>query len=313
MNLLKVDTTPTQDQFDECSNLSPSTSDLDLSYPAFTAVETCSTAPVSNFPGDTHWRTTEYDDKDWKHLLQAVTACASPPRNCLEMYQQDQNTANGMYTFTAEDGSSYEVYCDIAGGGWTRIFEAAFTQSSDRDQKITFDDGGCPCPANSRLNNGANAITSGGWLIGVLGCQVSNNLRETIGGAQAKFAGRINFNIPDYGPATAVRHTGTHHNDNGFDYKSLPGATAVSDGSFLVKNGNYGSAYMDEHGQWQWMGNYGLGTFDIEKSAAVNHPYFTFLWDDGGPSNCQETNADGFDIKDYAIYAKLAGKPPSAP
>lgn len=80
VDLLKVDSVPTTEQFSSCATLDPSTSDLDLSYPDFLPVETCSTQPVTRFPGDGQWRVTEYDSRAWVGLLQAVTPCIVPTR-----------------------------------------------------------------------------------------------------------------------------------------------------------------------------------------------------------------------------------------
>ena len=328
-----------------------------------------------------------------------------------------------MYKLIAADGSHYTAYCDISGGGWTRVFSNTFT--NDR-AGVTFDID-CPCGADAAMNNGANAINSGGWHLGVTSCNDASKLSDTIDGAigthvtdighnhgakyngkyphfstsswsaqigttdwkkgggnyyvyqvrgnaiiwsgkmtmwaspnsptwgtknkavgharrasgaaagqwkvgdimffrkadalkaattttTAKYAWRMNFDIPNYGPATAIRHKGINLNDHGYDHKDWPaGASPITSSSGVGKNdGEFASAYKVADGTWKWFAKYNLGAFDIKSNSLAVAPYFTYLYSGGGPGSCNEDNSDGFDTKNWEIYAMVA-QPPTAP
>ena len=348
------------------------------------------------------------------------------PKSCLEVFQRGRSQPDGMYNLLAADGSHFMAYCDISGGGWTRVFSNSFTKN---DAGVTFKID-CPCGSNAALNNGANAISSLGWHLGVSNCHDGNKLSDKMGnatigtvvnhighnhGAQydgkyphfwtsswsaqigtttwkkgegnyyvyqvrgkaiiwsgkmtmwetpnspvwgtknkavgharrtsgaaagqwqvgdimffreadalkmgavttntttAKYSWRMDFHIPDYGPATAVRHTGINQNEHGYDHTAeWPEGASPITSNVLMSDGEFASAYKAADGTWRWFAKYNLGAFDIMTEGASVAPYFTYLYSGGGAVGCDESNSDGFDTKDWEIYA-MVGQAPTAP
>ena len=233
-----------------------------------------------------------------------------PAKSCLEVFRRDASQPNGLYKLTAADGGQYMAYCDISGGGWTRVFSNTFTKDH---AGVTFKID-CPCGTGAGMNNGANAINSNGWHLGVTNCHNANKLSDTIGGATAKYSWRMDFDIPNYGPATAIRHKGINQNNHGYDHNGVwpAGASAIT--SSVHKNdGEFASAYKGVDGKWKWFAKYSLGAFDIMSTKASVAPYFTYLYSGGGPAGCNEKNSDGFDTKSWEIYAMISQAPPTAP
>ena len=329
-----------------------------------------------------------------------------------------------MYKLIAADGSQYMAYCDISGGGWTRVFSNTFTKDH---AGVTFKID-CPCGSGAAMNNGANAINYYGWHLGVTNCHNANKLSDSIEGAMAgtlvtdighnhgpnvdgkyphfstsswtaqigatswktgegnyyvyqvrgntiiwsgkmtmwhnpnsptwgtkntavgharrasgaapgqwkvgdimflhkddavkaaaaasttaKYSWRMNFDIPNYGPATAIRHKGINLNDHGYDHKNAwPAGASLITSSVHKNDGEFASAYKAVDGTWKWFAKYNLGKFDIKSNAPAVAPYFTYVYSGGGPSGCNEQNSDGFDTKNWEIYAMVA-QAPTAP
>ena len=227
----------------------------------------------------------------------------------MEVFQRGAGQPNGMYQLVAADGTQHTAYCDISGGGWTRVFSNTFTKNHD-GVSFKID---CPCGSDASMNNGANAISSSGWHLGVTNCHNANKLSDTIGGAKAQYSWRMDLDIPDYGPATAIRHKGVNQNNHGYDHKGKwpAGASAIT--SSVHKNdGEFASAYKSADGTWKWFAKYNVGSFDIKSEAGAVSPYLTYLYSGGGPAGCNEVNSDGFDTADWEVYA-MVGQAPTAP
>ena len=217
-----------------------------------------------------------FDTKNWEIYAMIQTPYTGPPRTCFDVYEQNPAAKNGVYNLVMADmKTKWSAYCDISGGGWTRIYANDFTKNH-AGVKYNID---CPCGVNAGMNNGAKAIDANGWHLGVTNCHNSNKLSGNIGGATVKYSWRMDFAILNYGPASAIRHTGINQNDHGYDHKnSWPaGASAIT--SNVHKNdGEMTSAYKDANGKWQWFARYNLGSFDIKSNKPATAPYFTFMY-----------------------------------
>ena len=77
-------------------------------------------------------------------------------------------------------------------------------------------------------------------------------------------------------------------------------------------DGEFASAYKSADGTWKWFAKYNVGVFDIKSEAVAVSPYLTYLYSGGGPAGCNEVNSDGFDTKDWEVYA-MVGQAPTAP
>merc|ERR1719247_935406 len=249
-----------------------------------------------------------FDTKDWTIYGMFTQPRPSPAKGCYALAQKKPRPANGMYTLIAKDGSLYQAYCDLSGGGWTRVYSNTFT-SNHNGIKFNID---CPCGSGSGINNGAKAHNSQGWHLGVTGCHNSNKLSGKIGGKMTKYSFRMDFKIPNFGPASSIRHKGINHNDHGYDYKGswAKGASRITS-SVHKRDGEMTSAYLDAGGNWQWFAKYNVGNFDIKSGKPASAPYFTFMYSGGGPGNCAEGNSDGYDTKDWTIYGMFTQPRPS--
>ena len=206
---------------------------------------------------------------------------------------------DGMYDIWVADGSMMQVYCDMSNGGWTRVFSNTFTSNHDG---VTYNID-CPCGSNAGMNNGAYAIDSNGWHLGVTQCHNGNQLSDTISGSSVSYSWRMTFDTIDIGPVNAVRHTGVHQNNHGYDWiNSWPAGAQLTHSNHMARNGEFMSAVLNTYGSWNWYARYNLGSFDVNRYGPSIHPYFTFLYSGGGPGGCSEGNSDGFDIKNYEIY-----------
>merc|ERR1712048_490413 len=118
------------------------------------------------------------------------------------------SSPNGDYDLVMSDGKTkWSAYCDISGGGWTRLYSNDFKSNHNGiDFKID-----CPCGGGSGINNGAKAHDSNGWHLGVSGCHNSNKLSGNVGGKTTKYSWRMDFTTPNYGVASAIRHKGVNH------------------------------------------------------------------------------------------------------
>ena len=198
----------------------------------------------------------------------------SPAKGCYALAQKKPLPANGIYTLLAKDGTNYQAYCDLSGGGWTRVYSNSFTSNHNG---IVYDID-CPCGSNAGMNNGARAHDSNGWHLGVTGCHSSNKLSGKIGGKTSSYSFRLDFSIPNYGPATAIRHKGINHNNHGYDHlKSWPAGASAITSNVHKKDGEMTSAYKDASGNWQWFARYNVGNFDIKSNKPASAPYFTFM------------------------------------
>ena len=238
--------------------------------------------------------------KDYEVWAMLQTPRPSVASSCKELYDLDPSAPDGFTQLATQGGDLYTAYCDISGGGWTRVFSNAFTANhAGLDFKID-----CPCASGAVLNNGNGAFTSQGWQLGVTNCHDSNGLSGTIGGSTVKYSWRMDFDIADWGPATAIRHKGTNHENRGYDHTSWPaGADRITSNPMAV-NGEFASVYKDSNGQWQWLARYNVGSFDITVNERATAPYFSYLYSGGGPGNCDASNSDGFLIKDYEVFVK---------
>ena len=198
----------------------------------------------------------------------------APAKGCYALSQKTPKPPNGVYTLVAKDGATYDAYCDISGGGWTRIYHNTFFSNHNG---ITYDID-CPCGASAGMNNGAKAIDGNGWHLGVTNCHNSNKLSGVIGGSTSKYSWRMDFAIPNYGIASGIRHTGVNHNDHGYDHaKTWPAGASSITSTVHKKDGEFASAYKDASGKWQWFAKYNLGSFDITSSKPASAPYFTYM------------------------------------
>ena len=215
-----------------------------------------------------------YDTKDWTVYGLFTHPRQAPAKSCYALAQRTPQPANGFYTLLAKDSSTYRAYCDISGGGWTRVYANTFT-SNHNGINYNID---CPCGGSTGINNGAKAHDSNGWHLGVSGCHNSNKLSGNVGGKTTTYSWRMNFAIPNYGPATAIRHKGVNHNDHGYDHKNNwpAGASAITS-DVHKKDGEFTSAYKDAQGNWQWFAKYNVGNFDITSSKPATAPYFTYM------------------------------------
>jgi len=250
-----------------------------------------------------------FDIKDWEvYALVKTQIDSAQPNTCLEVYLNNPSAANGDYDFVKADGATkYSAYCDISGGGWTRLYYNSFTSNHD-GVTYTID---CACGAGSGLNNGASAIDGNGWHLGVTGCHNANQLSTTVAGATVKHSFRLNFDIEDYGTASAIRHTGVNQNDHGYDWvSSWPAGGSLISSNPHANNGEMTSAYKDDSGNWQWFAKYNVGAVDVVSDKPASAPYFIYMYSGGGPGNCDESNSDGFDIKDYAVWGQFTQPKP---
>merc|ERR1712048_1288221 len=167
-----------------------------------------------------------FDTKDWEIYGLFTHPRQAPAKGCYALSQQTPKPPNGVYTLVAKDGGLYDAYCDISGGGGTRVYSNTFFSNH---HGITYNID-CPCGPNAGMNNGAKALDGNGWHLGVTNCHNSNKLSGTIGGKSTTYSWRMDFAIPNYGIAAAIRHKGINHNDHGYDHqKSWPaGAAAIS-------------------------------------------------------------------------------------
>merc|ERR1712048_1398573 len=242
-----------------------------------------------------------FDTKNWEiFALVKDQREKAKPSTCFDVFTSTPGAPNGEYEFLMSDGKTkWKAYCDISGGGWTRLYTNSF-KSNHNGITYKID---CPCGGNAGMNNGARAHDGNGWHLGVTNCHNSNKLSDNIGGKSSRYSWRMDFTIPNYGIASAIRHTGVNHNDHGYDHaKSWPAGASAITSNVHKKDGEFASAYKDASGKWQWFAKYNLGTFDIKSSKPASAPYFTYMYSGGGPGNCDESNSDGFDTKDWSIY-----------
>ena len=77
-------------------------------------------------------------------------------------------------------------------------------------------------------------------------------------------------------------------------------------------DGEMASAVRLSTGDWMYLAHYNLGAFDISTAEeelfptgrTFIHPYFWYGSADGGANHCDESNSDGFDTKDWSIWAR---------
>ena len=95
-----------------------------------------------------------FDTTDWTIYGLFTHPRPSPAKSCYALSQQNPKPPNGVYTLIAQDGGLYDAYCDISGGGWTRVYHNTFFSNH---HGITYNID-CPCGANAGMNNGARAL-----------------------------------------------------------------------------------------------------------------------------------------------------------
>ena len=230
--------------------------------------------------------------------------------SCRARHAANAHSGDGFYPTLLANGSVVPLLCDMTNGGWTRVYDNPFT--SDRTNATFQID--CPCSATASMNNGANALDPGGWQLGVTQCHNGNQLSDTISGASASYSFRMHFGYDhvagvslgygmlDIGAVSAVRHTGEQVTNYGYDHGSWASATLTTS-SVFANNGEFMSAYRNVDGNWMWMAYYGgPGSFDVFVNQSASYPYFTFLYSGGGPGGCDQSNSDGFDIRNYAVW-----------
>ena len=224
----------------------------------------------------TTWCSDGFDTKDWEiFALVKDQRDKAKPTTCFDVFMSTPGAPNGEYEFLMSDGKTkWKAYCDISGGGWTRLYTNSFKSNHNG---ITYQID-CPCGANAGMNNGAKALDGNGWHLGVTNCHNSNKLSDNIGGKSSAYSWRMDFSIPNYGIAAAIRHKGVNHNDHGYDHaKSWPAGASAITSTVHKKDGEMASAYKDASGKWQWFARYNVGAFDIKSNKAASAPYFTFM------------------------------------
>jgi len=210
----------------------------------------------------------------------------------MDRYIADNSMQEGTYM-----SGGIALYCRQ---GWTRVYQNTFYAHHD-DVTFTESGGSCTCPG-SGINNNNGAHSSSGWHVGVTGCPSTNALFRTISGQRANYAYAIDPDMPNVGPVSAIRHTGVNHEDHGYDHTDWTNKLIST--SPMEDDGEFGSAVKDASGDWQWFARYSLGSYSLEKTMDLSYPYFSFMYSSGGPPACDESNSDGFDMKDWEIWVK---------
>eukprot|EP00050_Salpingoeca_kvevrii_P007119 m.293939 g.293939 ORF g.293939 m.293939 type:complete len:485 (-) comp12893_c0_seq1:84-1538(-) len=210
--------------------------------------------------------------------------------SCKAILEAGLSVGDGYYVL--KSGTS--VFCDMANGGWTRVFFNTF--QSDH-HNLDFEQS-CPCTF------GHDSL---GWKTGISGCPGSNPLSLVINGENAFYTWRFKLQTVDIGPVSEVRHTATHHNNKGYDHQGWPAAELVSE-SPLNGDGEYGTALLRTDDTYQWFAKLGLGKVNVmtakQSNVEYKAPYMTLLYSDGGPPACDRTNSDGFDILNMAVWVR---------
>ena len=83
-------------------------------------------------------------------------------RNCLQHKMADPEAADGVYVVDGPDGTTSEVYCDMANGGWTLVIAVpGTTRQADVTMVESHSDGNSP--SSPLLNRICQQVSVSFW------------------------------------------------------------------------------------------------------------------------------------------------------